>query len=463
MNDLQNLRTVCLLAVFSLAAGLLVGCAGSPVKTKSLEKAPLKEQIKTQVSNIEPPREPILRIETGMHTVQMWRIGLDELGRHLVTASHDKTVRVWELPSGRLERIIRPPVGEGNEGKLYAVAISPDGRTLACGGWTKLGSDTGHTVYFFDTATGRLARRLTELPNIIFDLAFSRDGIFLAVTLYSEGLRVFRTADGAEIAADKDYGKESYGADFDIRGRLVTTCLDGYVRLYDRSFHLIAKKKAPGGELPYAVQFSPDGERIVVGFANTGKVSLLSGRDLSFLTSPDTTGVVDCALNAVSWSADGNFIYAGGRGFKDRDGHNLIRRWSRAGRGPYEDIPVGSTDTIMDLAPLPGGYLAFGAATPSFGTLSPSGQMSLFIEPAIADHRNNQAVFLVSPDGGAVQFGYEPFGKSPARFTVPARFLDTDPRTAGSLAPPRTTASGLTVTDWENRKDPKLNGRRLRI
>ncbi len=463
MNDLQNLRTVCLLAVFSLAAGLLVGCAGSPVKTKSLEKAPLKEQIKTQVSNIEPPREPILRIETGMHTVQMWRIGLDELGRHLVTASHDKTVRVWELPSGRLERIIRPPVGEGNEGKLYAVAISPDGRTLACGGWTKLGSDTGHTVYFFDTATGRLARRLTELPNIIFDLAFSRDGIFLAVTLYSEGLRVFRTADGEEIAADKDYGKESYGADFDIRGRLVTTCLDGYVRLYDRSFHLIAKKKAPGGELPYAVQFSPDGERIVVGFANTGKVSLLSGRDLSFLTSPDTTGVVDCALNAVSWSADGNFIYAGGRGFKDRDGHNLIRRWSRAGRGPYEDIPVGSTDTIMDLAPLPGGYLAFGAATPSFGTLSPSGQMSLFIEPAIADHRNNQAVFLVSPDGGAVQFGYEPFGKSPARFTVPARFLDTDPGTAGSLAPPRTTASGLTVTDWENRKDPKINGRPLKF
>ena len=84
----------------------------------------------------EPPKEPILRIETGMHTVTIARIGIDAENRYVATVSNDKTVRVWELFTGRLIRTIRPPIGEGNEGKIYAVAVSPDGKTIACGGWT---------------------------------------------------------------------------------------------------------------------------------------------------------------------------------------------------------------------------------------------------------------------------------------------------------------------------------------
>ena len=80
------------------------------------------------------PQLPILTIETGMHTASINRIATDADGRFLITASDDKTIRVWELPSGRLAQIIRPPIGEGNEGKLHAVALSPDGVTIACGG-----------------------------------------------------------------------------------------------------------------------------------------------------------------------------------------------------------------------------------------------------------------------------------------------------------------------------------------
>ena len=38
---------------------------------------------------------------------------------------YDKTVRVWTLTDGRLERTIRLPAGPGNTGKVHAVAISP--------------------------------------------------------------------------------------------------------------------------------------------------------------------------------------------------------------------------------------------------------------------------------------------------------------------------------------------------
>ena len=52
----------------------------------------------------------------------------------LVTASHDKTIRVWNPKTGREERKILEQLGPGAEGKLYAIALSPDGRLLASGG-----------------------------------------------------------------------------------------------------------------------------------------------------------------------------------------------------------------------------------------------------------------------------------------------------------------------------------------
>jgi hypothetical protein len=86
----------------------------------------------------EPIQEPILRIETGMHTAVIGRIGIDAENRYLVTGSQDKTVRVWEAASGRLIKTIRPPIGGGNEGIVNAVAISPDGMTIVCGGQTSV-------------------------------------------------------------------------------------------------------------------------------------------------------------------------------------------------------------------------------------------------------------------------------------------------------------------------------------
>jgi WD40 repeat protein len=420
----------------------------------------------------EPPGEPILRIETGVHGAVIKRIGVDTAGRRLVTASEDGTARVWELPSGRLERIIRPPVGKGNEGKLFSVAIGPDGRTLACGGWTQFndGKNTtapdGNSVYLFDAATGRMSRRLTGLPDVINDLAFSRDGRLLAVALAGgHGLRVFRITDGREAAADKEYGADSYSTDFDGRGRLVTTCYDGFLRLYDQDFRLIARKKPPGGEHPFIARFSPDGESIAAGFDDSTGIALLSGRDLSFLGAPDTAGADNGNFCHVAWSDDGKFLFAGGRYQNQRDGvwQCIVRRWSRAGRGAFQDFRVGVKNTIMGLAPLPDGFLAFGSADPSFGRVSPSGQVAPFIGPDMINYRNNLGNLLVSPDGGTVRFSYEGWGKSPARFTVSDRILDTEAVAAGSLAPPRTAAPGLTVTDWQDRYDPKLDNRPLTL
>ena len=235
----------------------------------------------------QPSETPFLRIEVGMHTARINRIDVDRAERFLVTASFDKTARVWRLADGELLQVLRPPIGDGDEGKLYAVAISPDGATVATAGWSE-----ANDIYLFDRASGRLAHRITGLPNVINHLAYSADGRYLAAALgRSNGIRIYDARSHREIARDTDYGSASYWIEFDPSGRVVTSSYDGYVRLYDNRFKRIARRRAPGGQRPYAVRFSPDDARIVVGFEDNTAVNILSGENLTFLYAPDTEGI----------------------------------------------------------------------------------------------------------------------------------------------------------------------------
>ena len=121
----------------------------------------------------EPPAAPLLRLETGMHTAGIRRLGLDAANRYVVTGSDDKTIRVWDLATGRLLRTLRPPIWPDDTGKIYAVALSPDGTTVATGGLTAP-AGAARAIYLFDRASGQLVRRLGGLPAAI--LRFS--GIF---------------------------------------------------------------------------------------------------------------------------------------------------------------------------------------------------------------------------------------------------------------------------------------------
>ena len=125
---------------------------------------------------------------------------MDRDGRYAVTGSDDKTVRVWEVATGKLLRTIRLPAGPGNVGKVFAVALSPDGTTIAAGGWTK-GVAGEEQIYLFDRAGGRMTGRLGGLPDAVFHLAFSPNGDRLAATLASGGLRLYRRNAGGASAS----------------------------------------------------------------------------------------------------------------------------------------------------------------------------------------------------------------------------------------------------------------------
>jgi len=415
----------------------------------------------------EPPTEPMLRIDTGEHTAIINRIATDNAGDWLITASSDKTARVWNVLDGRLVATLRVPTGSGSEGELNAVAISPDGNTVALGGWTQFNNGLKQTIYdyniyLFDRASGRLLRRLTGLPNAILHLAFSPDGRSLAVA-YGDGLRIFSVADGQIVGEDRN-GSASFSVHFSNDGRLVTTSVNGLLRLYrfnGGNLTLLVKRAAPGGKRPIAARFTSDGRHIAVGFDDTSAVNVLNANDLSFGFAPNTTGIKN-HLTTVAWSRDGSTLYAAGSAHVDSGDkrQSYIRRWSQGGAGVALDLPVAG-NTIEDLVTLPEGRLAFGSADPSWGIVDVNGERQIFHAPTTIDFRESRSSFALSPDGTRVRFGYELHGESPAVFESQNRsFIAID---TPSMIPPQISAPSLVVTDWKNSYAPKLNGTLLKI
>jgi WD40 repeat protein len=402
-----------------------------------------------------PPTAPILRIEAGMHSAAILRVDTDAEGRFAVTGGQDKTARVWEIASGRLLHVLRPPIGDGFAGQVSAVALSPDGTSIAAAGSSSFTAVQSHSVYLFDRATGRLVRRMPGLPNSVASLRFSKDGQWLAIGLYAKGgLRVWSLADPARTLIDSSYGDAVRGADWDAGGRLVTASADGKLRAYPPSAAWATASGAalqperevavPSGDVPAEVAFSPDGRQLALSHLELRRIDVLDGKDFSLQFSPESAGTARVlnVLSALAWSRDGSTLAASGRMFAN--GRMQLRTWPRGGRGAPVDTPVGA-NSIFGLRALPNDKWLLGTMDPMWGVASPftRGWLELGKSPT-AQFLRVKDIPATDAQGLQVQFPFEPGGQAVHHFDLrQRRLVEGQP---AQLLKPRTT--GLPVQDW---------------
>lgn len=402
---------------------------------------------------------PVLVIDPGMHTAPIKRADVDRGGRFAVTASDDKTVRVWSLADGALLRTIRLPAGPGSIGKAYAVAISPDGATIAAGGWTRwTEADPQQQIYFFDRASGAMTGRVDGLPSMVNDLAFSPDGNRLAAALGSgAGLRLYAREGRCwtELAADACYGNSSYGVAFAADGRLATTSLDGFLRLYDPDGRLMLSD-TPCPE-PSGLAFSPVNGLLAVGSDNSPDVMFYDGTTLEPLPPPEVNCIDNGNLTAVGWSADGRILFAAGS--YENAGGSPVVAWGCVGAGWPQTCPAG-VDTVMSLQPLADGALLVAAADPWLGVIAADGTPRWTHPPKQIDPRRQMSNFAVSANGMLVEFGLC-FGGAKDRLRFDVAALKMLPATAdGRVAPP--IQDSLPIDRWIN-ATPTLGGAPLML
>ncbi|QTA78066.1 WD40-repeat-containing [Desulfonema limicola] len=330
------------------AAGSLVGQALAKQIQKPDKPAPDERAIKRKNKTTAPP---ILSIDTGGHMAKICDVIFTKDGKYLVSASNDKTIRIWNVETGGIERIIRGQMGEGHEGKIFAAALSPDNRWLAVGGWMK-GEDGNHKIRLIDFHTGKVIRLLKGHENVILALSFSPDS-----------------------------------------RRLISGSADTTARIWDVSTGTALHTLSGHTERIYAAAFSPDGRLAVTGSDDDTLILWNAGKEpATFQKLSTLTGHTD-KVKSAAFTPDGRYLLSG-------SWDKTIRLWDGK-TGEFIKVMARQDTTVDSLTVTPDGKRVLtgsgdGLAATSCNIFSiPDGKNLT----SFTQHKNIVLATAVSPDG----------------------------------------------------------------
>ena len=267
-----------------------------------------------------PLTGPVLALDAGGHTATVRRVLFAPDAKELITLSDDKTIRVWDVATGESLRVIRPPIGRGPEGKLYAAAISPDGTLLAVGGF---GFQAGnkHPIYIIALEQGVVTRVLTGHSNVILDLAFSRDGRRLISGSSDNTARVWNLVGVQDESVLDGHGGAVVGVVFSPDGsQCATASLDRTAIVWSVATGTRAATLLGHAAEVNAIDWSADGRQIATG-SDDGSIRVWTPQGESVRTL-DRFG--DRFLKSVRFTPDGERILFAANSMEAQDQAGLI-------------------------------------------------------------------------------------------------------------------------------------------
>jgi WD40 repeat protein len=170
-------------------------------------------------------------------------------GRTLASAGDDWVVKVWDVVTGEVRHSFT-----GHADVIDGLAFSPDGRLLAS-------SSRDGTVGLWDVSSGRAGHRLQGHSRSPSRVAFSPDGATLAAGGEGGAVKRWDVATGQELAPLQGHTGVVRGVAFSPDGKwLASGGEDHTVRLQDLSSGRLRKFTAPAAV--NAVAFSADGRAL---------------------------------------------------------------------------------------------------------------------------------------------------------------------------------------------------------
>lgn len=264
--------------------------------------------------------KPILVINTGAHVNKIVDLVYTSDGRRLISASNDKTIRIWDVEAGKTIKVLRCMADSGGQGKINALALSPDDKLVAAAGYGYvLNGKRIAPIHIYDLDSGRMVRTLdghigkksdyvSKVDPTIRDLAFSADGTMLVSGSRDRTARVWDVRTGHLLRTLSVHEKDVHAVAFSPdSSRIVTGGGDQRICFWDVKSGALLKSSRRHKKAIRSLQFMPNGDLLSAGF---DKVIRMWDRDGGFIQNVVRS---KHKIQALSVSPDGSRMVFGTR------------------------------------------------------------------------------------------------------------------------------------------------------
>ncbi|AKV67221.1 serine/threonine-protein kinase [Microcystis panniformis] len=273
------------------------------------------------------------------HSNVVWSVAYSPDGRYLASGSWDKTIKIWEVATGKQLRTLT-----GHSDWVRSVVYSPDGRYLASGSWDK-------TIKIWEVATGKELRTLTGHSREVMSVVYSPDGRYLASGSDDDTLTIWEVATGKQLRTLTGHSLFVMSVVYSPDGRYLASGNDDKtIKIWEVATGKQLRTLTGHSDWVRSVVYSPDGRYLASGsWDKTIKIwEVATGKELRTLTGHSRE------VMSVVYSPDGRYLASG-------SDDNTIKIWEVA-TGKELRTLTGHSDVVISVVYSPDGrYLASGS------------------------------------------------------------------------------------------------------